>query len=63
MGERGGIVIDDACRTSDPNIYAIGECALWRGKIFGLVAPGYQMAQVAAARIAGSPDAAFAART
>jgi nitrite reductase (NADH) large subunit len=60
MGERGGIVIDDACRTSDPNIYAIGECALWRGKIYGLVAPGYQMAQVAAARIAGSPDAAFA---
>jgi nitrite reductase (NADH) large subunit len=59
VGERGGIVIDDACRTSDPSIYAIGECALWRGRIFGLVAPGYQMAQVAAARIAGSADAAF----
>ena len=59
MGERGGIVIDDACRTSDPNIYAIGECALWRGRIYGLVAPGYRMAQVAAARIAGSSDAAF----
>jgi nitrite reductase (NADH) large subunit len=54
VGERGGIVIDDACRTSDPNIYAIGECALWRGKVFGLVAPGYQMAQVAAVRIARS---------
>ncbi len=60
VAERGGIVIDDACRTSDPSIYAIGECALWRGKIFGLVAPGYQMAQVAAARICGSADAAFA---
>ncbi len=60
VGERGGIVIDDACRTSDANIYAIGECALWRGKIFGLVAPGYQMAQVAAAQISGSRDAAFA---
>ena len=59
VGERGGIAIDDACRTSDPNIYAIGECALWRGRIFGLVAPGYQMALVAAARIAGSADAAF----
>ena len=59
VGERGGIVIDDACRTSDPDIYAIGECALWRGRIFGLVAPGYQMAQVAAARIAGASDAAF----
>ncbi len=69
LGERGGIVIDDACRTSDPSIYAIGECALWRGRIFGLVAPGYQMAQVAAARIAavlgtpqstaGQPEALF----
>lgn len=54
VGERGGIVIDDACRTSDPSIYAIGECALWNGKIFGLVAPGYRMAQVAAAHIAGA---------
>jgi nitrite reductase (NADH) large subunit len=57
LGERGGIVIDDTCRTSDPSIYAIGECALWRGRIFGLVAPGYQMAQVAAAHIAGSVGA------
>ena len=32
VGERGGIVIDDACRTSDPDIFAIGECALWNGK-------------------------------
>jgi nitrite reductase (NADH) large subunit len=49
IGERGGIVIDDSCQTSDQNIYAIGECALWEGRIFGLVAPGYQMAKVAAA--------------
>ena len=48
VGARGGIVIDDDCRTSDPNIYAIGECALWNGRIFGLVAPGYQMARIAA---------------
>jgi nitrite reductase (NADH) large subunit len=52
VGERGGIVIDDGCRTSDPYIYAIGECALWRGRIFGLVAPGYDMARVAALGIA-----------
>ena len=52
VGERGGIVIDDYCRTSDPNIYAIGECAIWRGRTFGLVAPGYDMARVAAAAIA-----------
>ena len=34
LGERGGIVIDDACRTCDPDIYAIGECALWNGKVY-----------------------------
>jgi nitrite reductase (NADH) large subunit len=51
VGERGGIVIDDHCRTSDPNIYAIGECALWNGRLFGLVAPGYSMAAVCAARL------------
>ncbi|MGF1686471.1 nitrite reductase large subunit NirB [Photobacterium japonica] len=48
VGERGGIVIDDYCQTDKPNVYAIGECALWQGKIFGLVAPGYQMAKVLA---------------
>jgi nitrite reductase (NADH) large subunit len=52
-------VIDDACRTSDPDIYAIGECALWNNRIFGLVAPGYQMAQIAAAQLAGDVTAAF----
>ncbi|HKS32806.1 MAG TPA: nitrite reductase large subunit NirB [Enterobacteriaceae bacterium] len=44
-GPRGGIVIDNRCCTSDAAIYAIGECALWNGQIFGLVAPGYQMAR------------------
>lgn len=53
IGERGGVCIDDGCRTSDPDVLAIGECALWEGKIFGLVAPGYQMARVAAAALAG----------
>ncbi len=59
VGERGGIVIDDHCRTSDPDIYAVGECALWNGRIFGLVAPGYQMAEVAARHLAGEADASF----
>ena len=58
LGERGGIVIDNQCRTSDPAIYAIGECALWSGRLFGLVAPGYQMAEVAAKAIRGE-DGAF----
>lgn len=58
LGDRGGISIDSHCRTSDDAIYAIGECALWEGRIFGLVAPGYQMARVAAARLAGE-EASF----
>lgn len=51
VGERGGIVIDYHCRTSDSDIYAIGECALWEGRILGLVAPGYRMAEVAASQL------------
>ena len=58
IGPRGGIVIDNGCRTSDPDIFAIGECALWHGQIFGLVAPGYAMARTAASLIAGD-DATF----
>ncbi len=56
IGERGGIVVDNNCLTSVDNIYAIGECALWDGKIFGLVAPGYQMAKVAVSHIVGGSD-------
>ena len=53
VGPRGGIVIDNQCRTSDPDIYAIGECALWNNQIFGLVAPGYTMARTVLADIEG----------
>ncbi|MFT6285038.1 MAG: nitrite reductase (NADH) large subunit [Arenicella sp.] len=53
IGERGGIVVNDQCLTSDPDIYAIGECALWNNFIFGLVAPGYTMARAAASHIIG----------
>ncbi|MBB1056318.1 nitrite reductase large subunit NirB [Dietzia natronolimnaea] len=49
--ERGGILTDLACRTSDPNIYAIGECAAIDGTCYGLVGPGYTSAEVAAATI------------
>jgi nitrite reductase (NADH) large subunit len=59
VGDRGGITIDEHCRTSDPDIYAVGECALWNGRIFGLVAPGYQMAEVAARHVAGEAGARF----
>jgi len=54
IGPRGGIVIDDRCQTSDPHVYAIGECALWNGQLFGLVAPGYDMARTAARHLAGT---------
>ncbi len=58
VGQRGGIVIDNQCKTSDSNIYAIGECALWDGKIFGLVAPGYTMARTVVDDLSGR-DASF----
>ncbi|MEH6394705.1 nitrite reductase large subunit NirB [Pseudoalteromonas sp.] len=53
LGERGGIVINNACQTSNKDIFAIGECALWDKKLFGLVAPGYNMARVAASQLSG----------
>ncbi|WP_059411506.1 nitrite reductase large subunit NirB [Cupriavidus basilensis] len=53
VGERGGVAVDNQCLTSDPDVYAIGECALWQGKIYGLVAPGYEMARVAAKHLLG----------
>ena len=59
VGARGGVAIDDHCRTSDHDIYAVGECAAWHDQTFGLVAPGYDMARVAARHIAGDASAAF----
>ncbi|MFF0157839.1 nitrite reductase large subunit NirB [Streptomyces sp. NPDC005263] len=54
VGERGGITVDEQCRTvSDPHVFAIGECALASdGRVYGLVAPGYEQAEAAAATIA-----------
>lgn len=51
---RRGIVVDDSMRTSDPDIYAVGECAEHRERIYGLVAPGLEQAAVAAAHISGT---------
>ncbi|CAD5291516.1 nitrite reductase, large subunit, nucleotide-and Fe/S-cluster binding [Alteromonas sp. 38] len=53
LGERGGIVVDDNCLTSDPDIFAVGECALWQNRIFGLVAPGYTMARAVVSALTG----------
>ena len=54
IGARGGIVINNQCQTSDADIYAIGECALWNGMIYGLVAPGYAMARTVVADLTGA---------
>ena len=59
LGPRGGVSIDSQCRTSDPAIYAIGECAAWNGGIFGLVAPGYQMARSVATQLCGEESEPF----
>ena len=57
IAERGGIEINDHCVTADEHIYAIGECAAWHGRFFGLVAPGYKMAQVAVDHLLGNDNA------
>jgi len=56
---RGGVVVDNHCRTSDARIFAIGECASWNGSVFGLVAPGYSMARNLAALLVGDAAVAF----
>lgn len=59
IGERGGIIINDSCQTSDLDIYAIGECALHQNRIYGLVAPGYKMAGVVVDILTNSTETAF----
>ncbi|MGO3405866.1 nitrite reductase large subunit NirB [Marinomonas sp.] len=59
VGERGGIAINNHCQTSDDSVYAIGECALWNNRIFGLVAPGYTMAKTAAGYLLGDASLSF----
>ncbi len=63
VGERGGFLVDATCRTADERIWAIGECAAISvdggpGLCYGLVAPGYAMAEVVADRLLGG-DATF----
>lgn len=53
IGERGGAVVDAGCRTSDPAILAIGEVACIGGAVWGLIAPGNAMAEIAVDRLLG----------
>jgi nitrite reductase (NADH) large subunit len=48
LAERGGVLTDLSCQTSDPDIYAIGEVAAIEGRCYGLVGPGYTSAEVVA---------------
>jgi nitrite reductase (NADH) large subunit len=59
LGVNRGIVVDAAMRTSNPDVYAVGECAEAHGQVFGLVAPLYDMASVIAAQLAGDATAEF----
>jgi nitrite reductase (NADH) large subunit len=59
VGPRGGVLVDDTLATSDADVYAIGECALHRGMIYGLVGPGYQMAQVVKERLTSACESEF----
>ncbi|WP_122524902.1 nitrite reductase large subunit NirB [Mycobacterium attenuatum] len=53
IAERGGVLTDLSCRTSDPDIYAVGEVAAIEGCCYGLVGPGYTSAEVVADRLLG----------
>jgi nitrite reductase (NADH) large subunit len=53
VGDRGGVVVDLACLTSAADVYAVGECASAVGRCWGLVAPGYAMAEVVVDRLLG----------
>ncbi|MCG7507641.1 nitrite reductase large subunit NirB [Mesorhizobium retamae] len=54
-----GIITDDRMQTSDPDIFALGECVEVDGRVYGLVAPLYEMAKVMAAKLAGAGDRRF----
>ncbi|MFC5723602.1 FAD-dependent oxidoreductase [Streptomyces gamaensis] len=58
-GGRGGFLVDDRCRTADPRIWAVGECAAVEGRCYGLVAPGYRMAEAVVDQLLGVADTAF----
>ncbi|OBK91662.1 nitrite reductase large subunit [Mycobacterium asiaticum] len=51
VAPRGGVLTDLSCRTSDPDIFAVGEVAAIEGRCYGLVGPGYTSAEVVADRL------------
>ncbi|CAM04176.1 NAD(P)/FAD-dependent oxidoreductase [Saccharopolyspora erythraea] len=59
VGDRGGVLVDEHCRTSDENVWAIGECAAMLGTCYGLVAPGYAMADTVVQQLLGTGATTF----
>jgi nitrite reductase (NADH) large subunit len=59
VGERGGVLVDEHCRTADPAVYAAGECAAPHGRAYGLVAPGYAMAEAVVDHLIGTATTTF----
>ena len=55
LGPRGGIAVDDLLRTSDPDLFAVGECAAHQGNLCGLAGPSLLMAEALASTLAGRP--------
>jgi nitrite reductase (NADH) large subunit len=56
---RGGIIVEDNMRTSDDNIFAIGEAVVHNNMVYGLVAPGYEMAEVVVQQLIGNVNKQF----
>jgi nitrite reductase (NADH) large subunit len=59
LGVERGVKVDDHMRTSDPDVYAVGECVEHRGLCYGLVAPLFEMAKVVAAQLCGDVGGAY----
>jgi nitrite reductase (NADH) large subunit len=57
--ERGGILVDQNLKTNDDNIFAIGEAVVYNNMVYGLVAPGYEMADIVARQITGDHSKSF----
>jgi nitrite reductase (NADH) large subunit len=63
LAVNGGIMVDDGLTTSDPNIFALGECAEHRGCVYGLVEPAHEQARILARRLAGDRNVAYLGST
>jgi nitrite reductase (NADH) large subunit len=59
VNARGGIVVDDHLRTDDPRVFAIGEAVVHNNMVYGLVAPGYEMAEVVVRQLNGDNSRTF----